>query len=160
MMSGRALASANALRDLVPGAGHLVHMPSHIYIRTGQYQDGVEANEKAILVDNDYIAQCRQQGVYPVAYVPHNRHFLWAMASMQGNSKKAIKAAEHMAEHIDPALMREAGYGTLQHYWATPLYAYVRFGRWDTIMSTPQPGADLQYPLGVWHYARGTAYTA
>jgi len=156
----RALASANILRDLVPGAGHLVHMPSHIYIRTGKYQEGVVANEKAILVDNNYIAQCRQQGIYPVAYVPHNRHFLWAMASMQGNSQKAIKAAEHMAGHIDQNLMREAGYGTLQHYWVTPIYAYVRFGHWQKILKLDKPDSDLKYPTGVWHYARGKALAA
>ncbi len=157
---GRALAGADMLRNLVPGAGHLVHMPSHIYIRTGRYQDGVEANEKAIVVDNNYIAQCRQQGIYPVAYVPHNRHFLWAMASMQGNSKKAIAAAEHMAQHIDVQLMRESGYGTLQHYWVTPSYAHVRFGQWDKVLETVKPDSDLIYPLGVWHYARGIALTA
>ncbi|WNC70166.1 hypothetical protein RI845_08500 [Thalassotalea nanhaiensis] len=156
----RALDSADILRDLVPGAGHLVHMPSHIYIRTGRYQDGVVANEKAILVDSEYIAQCHQQGIYPVAYVPHNRHFLWAMATMQGNSKKAIMAAEHMAKHIDQSLMREVGYGTLQHYWVTPTYAYVRFGKWDEIKSLVQPKTDLQYPLGVWHYAQGMRYVA
>lgn len=156
----RALASADILRDLVPGAGHLVHMPSHIYLRTGRYQDGVVANEKAIRVDNDYIAQCRQQGIYPVAYVPHNRHFLWAMATMQGSSKKAIMAAEHMAKHIDQTLMREPGYGTLQHYWVTPTYAYVRFGKWDKIKSLVQPKADLKYPLGVWHYAQGIRFLA
>ena len=156
----RALKSADMLEGLVPGAGHLVHMPSHIYIRTGLYQKGVEANEKAILVDNDYIAQCRQQGIYPVAYVPHNRHFLWAMATMQGNSQKAITAANHMAMHIDQVLMEEPGFGTLQHYWVTPWYAYVRFGKWQKILNIKQPKKALIYPLGVWHYARGIAHTA
>lgn len=157
---GRALGSADILADLVPGAGHLVHMPSHIYIRTGKYQEGVEVNEKAILVDNEYITQCRQQGIYPVAYVPHNRHFLWAMATMQGNSKKAIMAAEHMANHIDQELMRAEGFGTLQHYWVTPIYAYVRFGKWDKILNLPKPDSDLKYPLAIWHYARGTAFAS
>lgn len=157
---GRALEYADVLTNLVPGSGHLVHMPSHIYIRTGNYQDGVEVNEKAILVDNNYISQCRQQGLYPLAYVPHNRHFLWAMASMQGNSKKAIMAAEHMAEHIDPDYMRSPGLGTLQHYWITPLYAYVRFGKWDKILNTEKPEADLPYPVAIWHYSRGMAFIA
>lgn len=157
---GRALQGADILADLVPGAGHLVHMPSHIYIRTGKYQEGVEVNEKAILVDNEYITQCRQQGIYPVAYVPHNRHFLWAMATMQGNSKKAIMAAEHMANHIDQNLMREEGFGTLQHYWVTPIYAYVRFGKWEKILEIPKPDSDLKYPLAIWHYARGVAFTS
>lgn len=157
---GRALHGADILADLVPGAGHLVHMPSHIYIRTGKYQEGVEVNEKAILVDNEYITQCRQQGIYPVAYVPHNRHFLWAMATMQGNSKKAIMAAEHMANHIDQNLMREVGFGTLQHYWVTPIYAYVRFGKWEKILDISKPDSDLKYPLAIWHYARGVAFTS
>jgi len=157
---GRAEAYADTLRDLVPGAGHLVHMPSHIYLRTGRYQDGVVANEKAMEVDDNYIVQCRTQGVYPVAYVPHNRHFLWAMASMQGSSLKAISAAEHMANHIDTSLMREPGLGTLQHYWVTPNFAYVRFGQWDKILKVSKPDADLKYPMGVWHYARGVAFTA
>jgi len=156
----RAEAYADTLRELVPGAGHLVHMPAHIYLRVGRYQDGVVANEKAMLVDDNYIAQCQAQGVYPLAYVPHNRHFLWAMATMQGNSKKAIHAAEHMSHHIDSALMREPGLGTLQHYWVTPYYAYTRFGKWDKILATKQPSVDLKYPLGIWHYARGIAFTA
>ncbi len=157
---GRALEYAKTMEDLVPGSGHLVHMPSHIYIRTGKYQEGVEANERAILVDNNYIAQCRQQGIYPLAYVPHNRHFLWAMATLQGNSKKAIMAAEHMASHINEESMRIPGLGTLQHYWVTPLYAYVKFGKWDEILNTPKPADDLVYPLGVWHYAQGMAMIA
>ena len=157
---GRAETYADTLRDLVPGAGHLVHMPSHIYLRTGRYQDGVIANEKAMEVDDNYIVQCRAQGVYPLAYVPHNRHFLWAMASMQGNSLKAMAAAEHMAGHIDTSLMREPGLGTLQHYWVTPHFAYVRFGQWDKILKASRPEADLKYPLGVWHYARGIAFAA
>lgn len=157
---GRALEYAKTMEDLVPGSGHLVHMPSHIYIRTGYYQKGVEANERAILVDNNYVTQCRQQGLYPLAYVPHNRHFLWAMATLQGNSSKAIMAAKHMANHIDENNMRIPGLGTLQHYWVTPIYAYVRFGKWDKIISTPKPTKDLVYPIGVWHYARGIAFTA
>ena len=156
----RAERYADTLGSLVPGAGHLVHMPSHIYIRVGRYQDGVVANENAIKVDNAYISQCRAQGVYPVAYVPHNRHFLWALATLQGNSKKAIQAAEHMASHIDTELMREPGLGTLQHYWATPLYAYTRFGKWEKILAHAKPDTDLLYPIGVWHYARGIAFTA
>ncbi|MFV1884671.1 MAG: hypothetical protein ACMZ7B_09300 [Balneola sp.] len=157
---GRALEYAKTMEDLVPGSGHLVHMPSHIYIRTGYYQEGVEANERAILVDNNYVTQCRQQGLYPLAYIPHNRHFLWAMATLQGNSTKAIMAAEHMANHIDEDNMRIPGLGTLQHYWATPIYAYVRFGKWEKIIASPKPAEDLVYPVGIWHYARGVAFTA
>lgn len=157
---GRALKSADILADLMPGSGHIVHMPSHIYIRTGKYHEGVLINERAMQVDDNYITQCRQQGIYPLAYVPHNRHFLWSMATLEGSSSKAIKAAEHMAGHIDEQLMRSQELSTLQHYWVTPLYAYVRFGKWNKILETPKPDSDLLYPLGVWHYARGVAFTA
>ena len=157
---GRALSGAKKLGDLIPGSGHIVHMPSHVYIRTGLYHEGSLANEQAIIVDNDYITQCRQQGIYPLAYVPHNRHFLWATATLEGASVKAIMAAKHMADHIDQKLMREPGLSTLQHFWITPVYAYVKFGKWDKILSFPKPEKDLIYPLSIWHYARGMAYTS
>lgn len=155
----RATASADLLRDLVPSAGHLVHMPGHIYIRTGRYQDAVVANEKAIAADSSYITQCHAQGIYPIGYVPHIYHFLSAAATMAGNSKKALEAARHMAMHQDQELMRQPGYGTLQHYTTIPHYALVKFGMWDDLLKEPAPAEDLLYPGGVWHYAIGMAYT-
>ena len=89
----RGLKSADLLRTLIPGAGHLVHMPAHIYIRVGQYHDGSLANEMAVKSDEAYLTQCRQQGLYPLAYYPHNYHFLWATATLEGNSKLALDAA-------------------------------------------------------------------
>lgn len=154
-----AVAAADRLGALVPGAGHLVHMPGHIYIRVGRYHDAVAANQRAIVADDAYVTQCHAQGAYPIGYMPHNHHFLWSAATMEGASALAIAAARHLAEHGDPAMMREPGLGTLQHYWVTPLYADVRFGRWDEILGAPRPPADLLYPTGVWHYARGTALT-
>lgn len=156
----RALTSANRLRKLVPGAGHLVHMPSHIYIRTGDYHEGTLANQRAIKSDNAYVTQCRQQGIYTVAYLPHNHHFLWATATFEGRRELSIKAAMMTSAMIDTAMMRQPGLGTLQHYWVIPLYAYIRFGEWNEIFSYPKPAEDLIYPLGVWHFARGLAYTA
>jgi tetratricopeptide (TPR) repeat protein len=153
----RGIAAADRLRDLVPGAGHLVHMPGHIYVRVGRYKEAVRANEKAIAADDAYIAQCHAQGLYPVAYMPHNHHFLAAAASFVGQSRKALDAARHMQAHQDRELMREAGYATLQHYWALPYFVMVRFGRWDDLLAEPQPAEDLIYPTGVWHYARGLA---
>ncbi len=153
-----ALASADLLRDLVPNAGHLVHMPAHIYLRTGRYQDAVIANERAIAADSSYITQCHAQGMYPVAYVPHNHHFLAAAATFAGNSEQALNAAYHMAMHQDPQLMRAPGYGTLQHYTTIPLYALVKFGKWAEILQASAPEVDLVYPNGVWHFARGMAY--
>ncbi|MGH7599446.1 MAG: tetratricopeptide repeat protein, partial [bacterium] len=155
----RAMAAADRLGDLIPGAGHLVHMPGHIYIRTGRYNDAVIANEKAIKADGDYITQCHAQGMYPATYMPHNYHFLSASATMSGQSEKAISAARYMAEHQDHDMMRQPGYGTLQHYTTIPLYSLAKFGKWEEILQEPAPAEDLRYPTGIWHFARGIAYT-
>lgn len=154
----KALQSANRLRTLVPGAGHLVHMPSHIYIRTGDYHKGTLANERAVKADNEYVVQCRQQGIYPLAYVPHNYHFLWATATMEGRSGRSIQAARNTSSLVDTETMRQPGLGTLQHYWVIPLYDHIRFGRWDEILNYSEPAQDLIYPRGVWRYARGMAF--
>lgn len=156
----RGIASADRLGELVPGAGHLVHMPAHIYIRVGRYHDAVVANRIAIAADQDYITQCHAQGIYPLGYMPHNHHFLMAGAMMGGDSKVAIQAARHTAAMADQKKMRELGYGTLQHYYAMPIYALTKFGKWDEILKEPAPAADLKYPNGVWHYARGMAFAA
>ncbi len=154
----KALTSADRLGDLVPGAGHLVHMPSHIYIRTGNYHKGTVANERAVKADNMYVTQCRQQGIYPLGYVPHNYHFLWATATMEGRSQLSMEAAQNTSDLVDTQTMRLPGLGTLQHYWVLPLYDHVRFGRWDEILEYEEPAQDLIYPRGIWHYARGMAY--
>lgn len=155
----RAIASADRLRDLVPGAGHLVHMPAHIYMRVGRYHDATIANERAVESDRNYHTQCHAiGGLYPVAYIPHNHHFLWASTTMEGRSAKAMEAARYMASNVDRKLIREPGYGTIQHYAITPFYAMVRFGKWDEILKEPAPERDLLYPTAVWHYARGMAF--
>jgi tetratricopeptide (TPR) repeat protein len=156
----RGVAAADRLRDLVPGAGHLVHMPGHTYLRVGRYADASEVNEKAILADQSYVAQCQAQGVYPLAYVPHNYHFLWSAASFEGRSRRAIEAARAMASHQDHRMMRTEGLAQLQDFWITPVYALVRFGRWDEALKEPRPDKDLLYPTGVWHYSRGMALAA
>ena len=154
----RGVQAADNLRRVVPGAGHLVHMPSHIYIRVGRYHDGSLANERAIEADDDYVTQCRAQGIYPVAYVPHNHHFLWATTTMEGRSADSIAAARHTAEHVNHALMRDPQMAMLQHFASIPYYALVRFGHWQEILEEPAPETDLLYPTAVWHYARGVAY--
>ena len=153
-----AVAAADRLRELTPDAGHLVHMPSHIYIRVGRYGDGSLANEKAIEADRAYLAQCREQGIYPIGYVPHNYHFLSACASLEGNRAKAVESAQVLAVNVDHDLMQVDGMGTLQHYWVHYLFTYVRFGLWDTILQEPRPVEDLGYPMAAWHFARGMAY--
>lgn len=153
------LEEAERLEDLVPGAGHLVHMPAHIYIRTGRYHEATLANLRAIEADRRYLEQVDAQGVYPLGYVPHNYHFGWATATLEGRSELAIELAREMAGMVDRESMRQRPLTTLQHYWITPVYALVRFGRWDEILARPEPAKDLVYPRAVWHYARGMAYT-
>jgi tetratricopeptide (TPR) repeat protein len=153
----KAVAAADRLGELVPGAGHLVHMPAHIYLRVGRYADASAANEAAIKADQAYITQCRSQGLYPLAYHPHNFHFLWASATFEGRSSKAIDAAKKVASKVPPDKLGDHCWGTLQHYHSTPLYAYARFGKWDEILAEPKPDAKLVYPTAVWHYARGIA---
>ena len=155
----RGLEEAERLRDLVPGAGHLVHMPAHIYIRTGDYYRATQSNQRAIEADQRYLAEVDAQGEYRLGYVPHNYHFLWATATLEGRSELALRSAREMAALVDTTLMRERSLSTLQHFWITPMYALVRFGHWDDILAVPEPAEDLVYPRGVWHYARGMAFT-
>lgn len=153
----KALPSAQLLDTLVPGAGHLVHMPSHIYINTGDYHLGTVANLRAIEVDSLYTTACHAQGVYPLTYYPHNYHFLAATASLEGSSQLAWKAAKELQRHTATDIMDQPGWGTLQHYYTIPLYIAVKFAMWDTIFSQPKPDATLLYPQAIWHYARGMA---
>ncbi|WKN43843.1 hypothetical protein [Tunicatimonas pelagia] len=154
----RGLASADRLKNLVPGAGHLVHMPSHIYIRTGDYHQGSEVNERAIVVDSLYLEECQIQGMYPLALYPHNIHFLAATAALEGRGELAINAAFRTAMHTDTAMMREPGWETLQHYHMIPHYLLVKFSQWNHILTLREPDSTLLYPQGVWHYARGMAF--
>ena len=102
----RAVPSADKLESLMPGAGHIVHMPAHIYMRVGRYADAAESNVRAIAADEDYIAECQAQGVYPVGYYPHNIHFLWSAATMEGRSRVAIDAARKMSSKTPHDLSR------------------------------------------------------
>jgi tetratricopeptide (TPR) repeat protein len=155
----RGVAAADRLRELIPGSGHLVHMPAHIYARVGRYHDAVIANQKAIASDDAYLARCRPQpGVYPLGYVPHNHHFLWFAATMEGASAVALDAAQATsARTSDPQLMRTAGFEAMQVFSLTPLFANVRFGRWQDVEGWPKPADDLPYMIAMWHYAQGIA---
>lgn len=153
----KAMQSAKLLETLVPGSGHLVHMPSHIYIRTGDYHEGTLSNIEAIRVDSLYTTVCHAQGAYPLAYYPHNYHFLTATAALEGKSKLAWESALKLQEHISLKIMRESGWGTLQHYYSIPYYIAVKFSMWDKIMALPKPDDDLIYPKAIWHYAKGMA---
>ena len=148
--------SADQLATLMPGAGHIVHMPSHIYIRVGRYLDAVKVNQIAILADEDYIAQCFSQGLYPLAYYPHNIHFLWSSASLLGDSEIAIDAAKKTAEKVPTGELATLTF--LQDFASTPLLAYTRFGKWNEILTIPAPSADIKHLNLMRHYARGIAF--
>ena len=155
----KALPSAKRLGSLVPGSGHLVHMPAHIYIRVGRYRDAAVVNQHAVRVDQHYLSHSHAESIYTAAYVPHNYHFLWAATSKTGQHGLAMKAAQGTAAQVDPEAMRHPGFaGTLQHFWLIPLYTKALFGQWNDILREPQPPADLLYPNGIWHYARGLAF--
>ena len=155
----QALPSAKRLATLVPGSGHLVHMPAHIYIRVGRYRDAALANEQAVKVDQHYLSHSHAESIYTAAYVPHNYHFLWAAAIKTGQQKLAMQAARETAANVHPEAMRDPGFaGTLQHFWLIPLYTEALFGQWHAILQEPEPPADLVYPRGIWHYARGLAF--
>ncbi len=157
----RALDAADRLAELMPGAGHLVHMPSHIYIRTGRYQDAVIANRKAIEADEDYIAQCRAQGIYPLGYYPHNIHFLWASLMIEGRSTEAIEAAAKVASRLPDEAMLDPENplgGMLQLFKSCPMVTNVRFKDWEAALAVPLPNERLTLLRGIWHYSRGLAY--
>ena len=152
----KAESAADRLLPLAPAAGHLVHMPGHIYQRVGRYADAMKANQLAILADEDYITQCRAQGLYPLGYYPHNVHFLWFAATMAGQSKIAIDAANKTAQAVPVKAVQEVP--ILQSFMLTPDFALVRFGRWDEILSAPAPRMDTMFTRGVRHYARAMAF--
>ena len=131
-------------------------MPSHIYQRVGRYADSVKSNETAALADEDYITQCRAQGLYPMAYYPHNVHFLWFAATMDGRGQLAIDSARKVAAKVTDAALKELP--LLAGFRVVPYYALTRFGRWDEMLKEPAPPADNLFLTGSWHYARGLAF--
>jgi tetratricopeptide (TPR) repeat protein len=154
----RAEPYADRLGKLVPGAGHLVHMPSHIYIRIGRYHDAAEVNAKAAAIDAAYIEKYNIQGPYRMMYYPHNIHFFWAAATLQGRSRDALQAARDFSSKLPAEMVRQMP--MVEGFYPTYLFALVRFGKWKEILKQPAPPADLQYSTGMWHYARGWAFAA
>jgi len=157
----RAVDCAERLAALMPGAGHLVHMPGHIYIRVGRYMDAIRANEHAVHADETYI-QDRRPGAtfYTAGYYPHNYDFMAFAASMAGRSQQAIDAAERVASLVPAEMLRAPGMTFLQQFITRPLQIRVRFGQWDDILRTPAPADDLAYARALWHYAHGRALAA
>ncbi|HEY0872023.1 MAG TPA: alpha/beta fold hydrolase [Vicinamibacterales bacterium] len=152
----RAEAEADRLLPLMPGAGHIVHMPAHIYQRVGRFQDVIDANILAAKADEDYIAQCRAQGIYPLGYYPHNLHFIWMGATAAGQSKLALESATKLASAIPHGSLKDVP--ILQGFLVVPYWAKVRFEKWDDILADQGPQHDTAFTRGVWRYARAMAF--
>ncbi len=150
----RALAVANRLAALAPGAGHIVHMPAHVYVRTGDYEAAVKTNEEAAAVDRAYIQRTGAQGVYPMMYYSHNLHFIAMCAAMTGDYKTSYKAAEMLAAHVAPSIKEMPA---LQGFATIPMAVNVRFHKWDAILAMKEPSAEMKTTVGFWHFARGMA---
>jgi len=150
----RALAGANRLASLAPAAGHIVHMPAHIYIRTGDYAAAVKTNQEAAALDRAYIQRSGAQGIYPMMYYSHNLHFIAMCSAMTGDYAESHKAAEMLATHVAPAVKDMP---PLEGFMTIPMAVDVRFHKWDAILATKAPDAEMKATAGFWHFARGMA---
>jgi tetratricopeptide (TPR) repeat protein len=156
----RAEAEADRLLTLMPGAGHVVHMPAHIYARVGRHKDVVTSNQAAEKADEEYITLCRAQGIYPLAYYPHNTHFVWMGASASGQSKLALQAANKLASFVADKTDMFSTLAFLQHFAVTPLWTMVTFERWDDIIAMRDPPVKTVFIGAAWRYARARAFLA
>jgi tetratricopeptide (TPR) repeat protein len=150
----RALAGANRLAALAPAAGHLVHMPGHIYIRTGDFDAAVKTNESAAAADRAYIQAHGGEGLYPAMYYSHNLHFIAMCASMDGDYSKAREAAAMLAKHAGPMVKMMP---PLEGFMTVPMAVEIRFQKWDQILAMPQPDPAMKTATVYWHFARGMA---
>jgi hypothetical protein len=153
----RALAGANRLAALAPAAGHIVHMPSHVYIRTGDYAAAVRTNQEAAAVDQTYIKQSGAQGIYPLMYYSHNLHFIAMCAAMNGDYAEANKNADLLAAHVAPHVKDMP---PLEGFMTIPIAVDVRFHKWDEILKMPKPDPEMKIMTVFWHFARGMALAA
>ena len=156
-----ALPSARRLAGLAPTSGHLVHMPSHIYIHTGDHEASEKTNEAAVRADQAYFAAVPANGVYPVIYYTHNIHYIAAESAFMGNYAGSLRAAKRAQEQAAPRI-KEPGMlaGMIDFYYSLPLQIMVRFRRWNEIMALPQPDASQGVTAVSWHYARALAFAS
>lgn len=154
----KALPAAGRLENLEPDAGHLVHMPAHIYARVKRYDDARRVNVSAVGVDEKYIREQKPEGLYPMMYYNHNVHFIWFAATMQGRSAEALAAAKKLAGNIPPEMARQM---SMIEFWPAVWYfSLARFGHWDDILKEPAPPKDLRFETWAWNYAQGMAQAA
>lgn len=151
----RALPSAARLGKLAPKAGHLVHMPSHVYIRTGNYKEAAQSNVDAIVADREFIKSTGVESVYTMMYYNHNIHFLASVNAMRGHRVDALKSARELEAGVTPHLKAMP---MLEMFTIYTMVTLVRFNQWDEILKTPKPHASLKLMNAFWHFARGSAY--
>src|SRR5206468_3262908 len=150
----RALAGANRLAALAPAAGHIVHMPAHVYIRTGDYESAVKTNQKAAAADEAYIKSTGVQGIYPMMYYSHNLHFIAMCSAMNGNYAESRKNADMLAEHVGPAVKMMP---PLEGFMTIPMAVEIRFHHWNEILRMSQPDPAMKTVTVFWHFGRGLA---
>jgi tetratricopeptide (TPR) repeat protein len=150
----RALAAANRLASLAPAAGHIVHMPAHVYIRTGDYEAAVKTNEKAVLADQAYLKDSGEQGIYAMMYYSHNLHFIAMCSSMDGDYAKARSNADLLAEHVGP-MVKDVP--PLEGFMTVPIAVEIRFHKWNEILAMKAPDPAMKTTTAYWHFARGMA---
>lgn len=153
----RGLPSAARLGRIAPKAGHLVHMPSHIYIRTGDYNEAAQSNADAIVADREYIAKAGSENLYSMMYYNHNIHFLAAANAMKGRYADSIKSARELEANVAPFLKAMP---MLEMFRPYPIVSLTRFGKWDEILKEPKPAPELKITTAYWHFARGLSYVA
>ena len=150
----RALAGANKLAALAPAAGHIVHMPAHVYIRTGDYEAAVKTNEQAASVDRAYIKATGAQGIYPMMYYSHNLHFIAMCGAMNGNYAESRRNADLLVENVGPHVKDMP---PLEGFMTIPVAVEIRFHHWNEILKMPQPDAAMKTATVFWHFGRGLA---
>ena len=155
---GRAEAGADRLANLLPGAGHLVHMPTHIYNRIGRYDDGVTWNKKAAKADEAYFSATNDRGMYSAMYYVHNLHFVWTAATNDGRSAVALEYAKHVIDNVQPQMAHDIP--GIEVFAPTLLYAQLRFGKWDDVLAASKPDPELHFATAISHYARARAFAA
>lgn len=152
----RALPHARRLAAQTPGAGHIVHMPSHIYYRLGYYKDALKSNIDAIAIDEKYFRNAASDPVYKGAYYPHNIHFVMVSALMGGDARTALNAAAKLDKALPPEMLKD--FAMMQPVKAAQYFSHVQFSQPDTLLALPDPGSDLALVKAMWHYARAVGH--
>ncbi|HZY80807.1 MAG TPA: tetratricopeptide repeat protein [Cyclobacteriaceae bacterium] len=153
---GDAHKSAEFLETAMPSAGHIVHMPSHIYARTGEYERSNNSNRLAIKADEEFLSRSDDQGLYRIGYYPHNIDFLAYGTLMNGQSETAITVANKLAYHVKAIETVVPAY--YDYYFNAPIIAFVRYGKWSDVLALPVPDDKNYHTSAIHHYARGTAF--